>query len=96
MLKTTLSGPTMLAFEYAFKTSAGLFQSARSSSWNHASSADLTAFWSLLPFSISTNCRRVFRAMTLTAESQATWYDYTLVPKMGTAQWVATSADSVL
>src|SRR4029077_18991917 len=32
------------------------------------------------------NSRNVFLAMTLTAKSQATWVDYTTVPKMGTTE----------
>src|SRR3984957_12951570 len=81
MLNTTLSDPTMLAFAYAFGTSAGVSHWARIASWNQAARAALTALWSLLPLRLSTNCLRVFRAMTLTGTPRATWLDYTMFPK---------------
>src|ERR1700719_1363341 len=81
MLNPGLSPPTRLAFAYAFKTSAGVFHRARIASWNQASRAALTALWSLLPLRLSTNCLRVFRAMTLTGTPRAAWVDYTMFPK---------------
>src|ERR1700730_15603138 len=81
MLNTTLSDPTMLAFAYAFGTSAGVSHWARIASWNQAARPALTALWSLLPLRLSTNCLRVLRAMTLTDKSDASYADYTMFPK---------------